>query len=201
MYLIMKAQPSEKDSKETLALYDQDWRQVRFWRDIFLYYWIFSLIGHAIELLWASFGVMLTIKSAGHLATIPIFAIAAPYGLGAVALLLFVYPLVERRKLGLIRAYFLSVVITSVIEFISALLVVFVMGSNPFWDYSNRFMNLFGFVCLGNSLLFGVISVVSIKWLFPWAEKWRAGISENYLNIAFWILFPSYIVVQLFRFI
>ena len=197
----MKAQPSEKDSKETLALYDQDWRQVRFWRDIFLYYWIFSLIGHAIELLWASFGVMLTIKSAGHLATIPIFAIAAPYGLGAVALLLFVYPLVERRKLGLIRAYFLSVVITSVIEFISALLVVFVMGSNPFWDYSNRFMNLFGFVCLGNSLLFGVISVVSIKWLFPWAEKWRAGISENYLNIAFWILFPSYIVVQLFRFI
>lgn len=196
----MKARPSKEDSKEITVLYAQHWRSMRFWRDIFLYFWLFSLIGHIIELLWASLGVVFAIKSAGHLATIPIFVIAVPYGLGAVALLLFVYPLVKRRKLGLVSAYFLSVAITTAIEFISALLVVVTLGSNPFWDYSNRFMNLFGFVCLGNSLLFGVISVVSIKWLFPWTERWRSKINENYLNLAFWALFPSYLLAQIIRF-
>ncbi len=179
----------------------RNWRKVGFWRDLFLYFWLFSLVGHVIELAWALLGTLFTIKSAGHFASIPIFAIAAPYGLGAVALLLFIYPMVKRKKLGLVSAYVVSVAITTVIEFVSALLVVLVLGSNPFWDYSDRLLNLFGFVCLGNSLLFGIISVVAIKWLFPWSEKWRAGISENYLNIAFWILFPSYVVVQLFRFI
>ena len=197
----MKARRSQEDSKGITALYAQSWRQMRFWRDLFLYFWFFSLLGHIIELAWALSGILFTIKSAGHFASIPIFAIAAPYGLGAVALLLFVYPLVKRKKLGIISAYVVSVVITTAIEFISALLVVMVLGSNPFWDYSDRPMNLFGFVCLGNSLLFGVISVVAIKWLFPWTEKWRTIISEKYLDVAFWVLFPSYLIVQLSRFI
>lgn len=196
----MKARLSEKNSRENFALYNQNWRQMKFWRDTFLYFWFFSLIGHIVELVWAILGIMFTVKSAGHLATIPIFAIAAPYGLGALALLLLIYPLVKRQKLGLVSAYFLSVAITTVIEFISALLVVLVLGSNPFWDYSNRFMNLFGFVCLGNSLLFGVISVISIKWLFPWTEEWRSKINERYLNLAFWVLLPSYLLVQVIRF-
>ncbi len=196
----MKARLSEKNSRENFALYNQNWRQMKFWRDTFLYFWFFSLIGHIVELVWAILGIMFTVKSAGHLATIPIFAIAAPYGLGALALLLLIYPLVKRQKLGLVSAYFLSVAITTVIEFISALLAVLVLGSNPFWDYSNRFMNLFGFVCLGNSLLFGVISVISIKWLFPWTEEWRSKINERYLNLAFWVLLPSYLLVQVIRF-
>ena len=196
----MKARLSEKNSRENFALYNQNWRQMKFWRDTFLYFWFFSLIGHIVELVWAILGIMFTVKSAGHLATIPIFAIAAPYGLGALALLLLIYPLVKRQKLGLVSAYFLSLAITTVIEFISALLVVLVLGSNPFWDYSNRFMNLFGFVCLGNSLLFGVISVISIKWLFPWTEEWRSKINERYLNLAFWVLLPSYLLVQVIRF-
>lgn len=197
----MKTRLSDKNSTEIIALYSQNWRQMKFWRDMFLYFWFFSLIGHVVELIWAILGVMFTLKSAGHLATIPVFAIAAPYGLGALALLILIYPLVKRQKLGLVSAYFLSVAITTIIEFISALLVVLVLGSNPFWDYSNRFMNLFGFVCLSNSLLFGVISVISIKWLFPWTEKWRSKIDETYLNLAFWVLFPSYLLVQIVRFV
>ena len=178
----------------------RNWRKVGFWRDLFLYFWLFSLVGHVIELAWALLGTLFTIKSAGHFASIPVFAIAAPYGLGAVALLLFIYPMVKRKKLGLVSAYVVSVAITTVIEFVSALLVVLVLGSNPFWDYSDRLLNLFGFVCLGNSLLFGIISVVAIRWLFPWTEKWRRVIGEKYLNLAFWILFPAYMIVQLFRF-
>lgn len=196
----MKSWPSKSDSNNVAMMHIRNWRKVGFWRDLFLYFWLFSLVGHAIELAWALLGTLFTIKSAGHFASIPIFAIAAPYGLGAVALLLFIYPMVKRKKLGLVSAYVVSVAITTVIEFVSALLVVLVLGSNPFWDYSDRLLNLFGFVCLGNSLLFGIISVVAIRWLFPWTEKWRRVIGEKYLNLAFLILFPAYMIVQLFRF-
>lgn len=185
--------------KDTIALYNKEWHRPKFWRDMFLYYWIFSLIGHIIEIIWALFGELIGLRITPTFDTIPVFAVAAPYGLGAVVLLIFIYPLVKQKKLGIVGAYFMSVFITTLIEFVCAALIVLFVGHNSFWDYSDRFMNLFGFVCLGNSLLFGVISIFSLWVLFPWTEKLRHKVSEFYLNLAFWILFVGYILVQVAR--
>ena len=35
------------------------------------------------------------------------------------------------------------------------------------WDYSARFLNINGRVCLKNSLLFGVMAVVTVFWIHP----------------------------------
>ena len=183
------------------ALIPSDWRQPKFWRDLFLYFWVFSLVGHIIELIWGLIGYWFDLSAAPRIETIPIIAVAAPYGIGAVALLVFVYPFVKKEKLGVLATYVLSVLITTVVEFVSALLITLALGSNPFWDYSERFMNLFGFVCLTNSLAFGIGALVMLYVMFPWLENWRQKVNQRYLNIAAAILFPSYVAVQIIHLI
>ena len=39
------------------------------------------------------------------------------------------------------------------------------------WDYSNKFLNIHGRVCLSASIGFGVAAIVIVKWLIPWVEK------------------------------
>jgi len=173
------------------------WRQPQFWRNLFLYFWCFSLLGHIIEILLAPLSNLIGLRPTPA-STIPLFSIAIPYGLGAVALLLLLYPLVQKKRINIIVAFIASALITTVIEFICAGLLVVFTGHNYFWDYSNRFMNLYGFVCLGNSLMFGLGSVITLWWIFPWTEKVLTRVREHYINIAFWILFIGYILSQIY---
>ena len=180
------------DSSLDSLLDIKQWRKPQFWRDSFLYYWIFSLFGHILELFWGFAGMQLGLKTPEKFASIPIFAIAAPYGLGAIILILFVYPLVRQRKIGIIGAFFLSVILTTIVEIISALAIVIVLGNNPYWDYSNRPFNLFGFATLGNSLAFGVASIIALYLVFPLISSVRKKFNEKLLNWAFWIIVIGY---------
>jgi uncharacterized membrane protein len=174
------------------------WKEPRFWRNLFLYFWVFSLVGHIAELIWGLFGVATGLRSWPSFLTIPLVAIAIPYGLGAVALRLWLYPLVQKKKINLVTIFVLSALITTAIEFICAALLVAFTGHNPFWNYADRFLNLFGWICISNSLLFGLGSTVALKWVFPWTEKVLARVRDRHLNIAFWVLFVGYILSQIY---
>ena len=174
-----------------------NWRQWQFWRDMFLYFWFFSLFGHIVEIFWALLGLATGFRT-DPLGLIPLFAIAVPYGLGAVALLLSLYPLVQKKRIGPIAAFVIGGLMTTGVEFICAALIVVFLGSNPFWDYSDQFMNLYGYVCLVNGVLFGVGSVALLWWIFPHTEKVFVRTSKRHLDIAFWILFISYILSQIY---
>ena len=39
------------------------------------------------------------------------------------------------------------------------------------WDYSKKFLNINGRICLSASIGFGVAAIVIVKWLIPWVEK------------------------------
>lgn len=174
-----------------------DWRHPQFWRNLFLYFWGFSLVGHVVEVFWALLGNLTGLR--GSLAnTIPPFAVAAPYGLGVVALYLVLYPWVQQKRPSLAAVFVAGALLTAAIELICALAIVAVLGYNPFWNYSHRFLNLGGWICLSNSLLFGAGSVVILRWALPWAEKVLARIRPLYLNIGFWILFVGYILVEIY---
>ncbi|MCL2451452.1 putative ABC transporter permease [Candidatus Saccharibacteria bacterium] len=173
-----------------------EWKKPEFWRNLFLYFWVFSLVGHIGEIGWANIGNWVGFRQTPA-STIPLFAIAVPYGLGAIALRLLLYPSVKKKKINLVTIFVLGALITTAIEFVCAALVVLFAGHPLFWDYSDRPLNLWGFVCLGNSLAFGVGSVVALKWIFPYAEKWLERLRARYLNIAFWILFIGYILSQI----
>jgi len=128
----------------------------------------------------------------------PLFAIAIPYGLGAVALLLLLYPLVQKKRIGFVATFFLSAIITATVEFLCAALIVAVVGHNDYWDYSSQPFNLLGYTCLETSLLFGVGSVIMLWLVFPWTEKLLTRIRERHINIAFWLLFIGYILSQIY---
>ena len=170
-----------------------------FWRNSFLFYWVFSFLGHLIEYVWAVF--LIIINEPSPLYTIPFFVVAAPYGLGALGIIWFIYPMVQKGKISPIKVYIASVIIATIIEFICGALVVAVMGYNPFWDYSDQFANLFGFVCLRNSLAFGLASLLIVYYIFPFINNLMKKCSQKFLNVSFWVVFIGYIAAQLFRFI
>ena len=168
-----------------------------FWRDSFIVFWVFSFIGHLLEYPWIS-----AMNALGqNLPFPPFFVIAIPYGFGALAILWFVYPLLVQKKIGAIMTFILSAVVCTAIEFVCALVPYLIYGQNVFWDYSNEFANLFGFVCLRNSIAFGVIGVVFAYVLFPVADLIMKKLGHNNLNKIFWVLFTSYILVHLYNLI
>ncbi|MCL2280863.1 putative ABC transporter permease [Candidatus Saccharibacteria bacterium] len=176
---------------------NQDWRRPQFWRNLFLYFWGFSFVGHIVEVFWALFGNAVGLRSVPA-STIPLFSIAVPYGLGAVALFLLLYPLAKKKRIGPVMIFIAGALVTTTIEFTCAALLVAFTGHNYFWNYSDRFMNLYGYICLGNSLLFGLGSVVIVWWIFPMLEKILKCTKERYINIIFWILFIGYILSQIY---
>jgi uncharacterized membrane protein len=187
------AKSTQKKSRETRP----HWQTLVFWRDLFLYFWIFSLVGHIIEIIWALLGNATGLREVPA-STIPLFAIAVPYGLGAAALRLLLYPLVQKKKINLAATFILSALLTTAIEFVCAALMVAFTGHLAFWNYSDRFLNLWGYICFTNSLLFGLGSTIALKWVFPWFDRLLAKIPKKWLNLGALILFIAYILSQIY---
>jgi len=173
-------------------------RSWHFWRDSFLYFWVFSLIGHLIEYPWFA---VLDLVGAGHPPMPPFFIIAAPYGLGILGILWFVVPMMKKFKLGLIPTYLWSVFVTTAIEFVAAVVLIVVHGHNPYWDYSSQPANLFGCVLLSNSLMFGLLVVAFLYYIFPRTDRLLKKIKDKPLNVAAICLMVAYVVVQVYNFI
>ncbi|MDR3125829.1 MAG: putative ABC transporter permease, partial [Candidatus Nomurabacteria bacterium] len=141
-------------------------KSFKFWRDSFLIFWLFSFFGHLMEYVWLF--VLWEFGAPPDWQNIPFFVIAAPYGFGALAILWFIYPQIVRHKLKVFDSFILSAIATTIIEFTSALVIVIALGHNPYWNYSDQPFNLFGFVCLRNSVAFGLVSLLFIYILFPY---------------------------------
>jgi uncharacterized membrane protein len=195
--------PNSPRSKSLVELppappYKVDFKSFRFWRDTFLTFWFFSFIGHLLEYVWLF--ILWQFGAPPDWQNIPFFVIAAPYGFGAVAILWFIYPQIVKHHLKVFDSFALSTIVTTIIEFISALVIVLVKGHNPYWDYSAEPFNLFGFVCLRNSLAFGAVSLLFIYILFPYAHKAMEKFGQTRLNYIFWVLFITYTLIQFGRF-
>ena len=163
-----------------------------FWKKIFIYFWVFSIVGHFIEIIWAQVNHIIF----GYPIWKPIIytftPVAAPYGFGAIAVILFVWPLLKRHNLNLLGVFFLSVLVTTITEYLCALVVVLFVGHNYFWSYSDQFLNINGYVCLEASLLFGISATIFLYYIYPFCEKIISRFSPKQFNRTFWFLFISY---------
>ncbi|MDR3125812.1 MAG: putative ABC transporter permease [Candidatus Nomurabacteria bacterium] len=173
-------------------------KSFEFWRDSFLIFWLFSFVGHLMEYVWLF--VLWEFGAPPDWQNIPFFVIAAPYGFGALAILWFIYPKIVKHDLKVFDSFILSAIATTIIEFLSALAVVIVLGHNPYWDYSDQPFNLFGFVCLRNSVAFGLVSLLFVYILFPYTAIVFRKLGSVRLNYMFWFLFIPYILIQIGRF-
>ena len=119
--------------------------------------------------------------------------IAQPYGLGAIAAILLIYPLIKKFKLHIALVYLICVFVSGLIEYASAALVVLFRGDNPYWSYSNIPTNINGYTCLQSSAVFGLLALVFLYAVYPSCENVFTKLGQRKINLIFWVLFIGYI--------
>lgn len=90
------------------------------------------------------------------------------YGFGALSIVILAKPF----QYNLMVLYLYSVIITTIIEYITGY-VLEKSFNTTWWDYSKRPLNIHGRICLMFSLLWGIISVLLVKVIHPFFNKFE----------------------------
>ena len=107
------------------------------------------------------------------------------YGFGALIVIFLLSP----YENSLLALFLCGTLATSTLEYITGFLLEKCFHTK-WWDYSKRPFNIHGRVCLRNSLLFGVLSVLVMKLIHPPIAKLIAGIPHWLMPIlAYSLLF------------
>ena len=88
--------------------------------------------------------------------------------------------------------FIMSVIICSIAEYITSYVMEKLFKAR-WWDYSKYKYNLNGRICLQNSLLFGVLGVVLIKFINPHVFNFICSLSPKLINILFYSILTIYI--------
>jgi len=138
----------------------------------FLYFFIYAVIGYISEVIYCSI-LLKRLVNRGflHGPYLPI------YGFGA---LLVVIPLMY-FTVHPILVFLLAALLTSTLEFITSYILEKIFNTK-LWDYSDKFVNIKGRVCLLNSTLFGIMGLAATYWLHPELVKAVASIPEYILH-------------------
>jgi uncharacterized membrane protein len=84
------------------------------------------------------------------------------YGWGGLTITLYL----TQYKDNIITVFFLSVIICSILEYLTSYLMEKIFKAR-WWDYSERKFNLNGRICGENAIAFGVVSVLVLYFLNP----------------------------------
>lgn len=100
------------------------------------------------------------------------------YGIGAIIMFLFL----NNYKDNMILVFILGFFVLSVWEYVVGWLLEKIFHTK-YWDYSENKCNIQGRVCLMNSLFWGVLGVVFIKFIHPFVTELLAKVPANILTI------------------
>lgn len=100
------------------------------------------------------------------------------YGAGAVLVLLILQPLKGNPALLFIT----SALLTTSLEYLTSYLME-VFFHARWWDYSKRFLNIHGRVCLLGFAAFGAMSVLAVEFVHPWVSSLTARLSDVQRNV------------------
>ncbi len=167
-------------------------RGVRFWQELFVYFWVFSLIGHYLELYWAFVASAITEQPMFHQIVLSFIPLAAPYGIGVAAEVLIMVPLVKRYRLRPLPVVLSNVFLMGLVEYLSAATIVLVTGHNRFWNYSAVPFNLNGYTALRPAIIFGIAVTLFLYFVYPACDRLIRRIGDRWLTVIFWVLLISY---------
>lgn len=105
------------------------------------------------------------------------------YGFGATMVLL----LFSGMRDHWVLLFLCSVVVTSALEYLTSFVLEKVFHLS-LWDYSHRRWNLHGRICLRNSLLFGVMSLLMVEVIHPHVVGFLLSLPETFLLLGFLVL-------------
>lgn len=180
-----------------------------FWRNLAVYFCVFSVVGHWIEIVYCTFMNLFGIVDADSLVWDDPWYPFLVYGIGATVCVIVLVPLkmklVERRK-TLFGAGVQFFIITVVVCMLMELAMGFLMnqpnatGEYPLWDNSRLPLNIFGQAWLVNDIGFGVIAMLYSWVLYPLCQKVLARIPLRVMNLAAALIVGGFIVLCIVKF-
>lgn len=112
------------------------------------------------------------------------------YGFGALAVVFFIYP----HRSNLFVFFIEAVILCSIFEYFVSLFFEKYFHV-VWWDYSKRFLNLHGRICLKTSLFWGFLSILILTFLHPPILNF-ARFLTLYLGINGLIAFITYFIID-----
>lgn len=111
------------------------------------------------------------------------------YGIGAIIMFLFL----DKFENKTILLFLIAVVVLTAWEYIVGVLLENIFHTK-YWDYSKRKFNFQGRICLTNSIYWGILGVIFVKYIHPYVQEIITQIDSIVLNYIVVILFIVFIV-------
>ncbi|MDD4026707.1 MAG: putative ABC transporter permease [Candidatus Shapirobacteria bacterium] len=158
--------------------------------EIILYFAIYSLIGWALEVLYASYESKKFVNR-GFL-----FGPVCPiYGIGVLFLITILGPIANHPFLFFIGA----IITTSALEYLTGFILESIFKTN-WWDYSDQKYNLDGKICLKFSIYWGFLSLFLFYFIHPSIVSFVSLIilkTSFYLSLAIFMYFLIDFIISL----
>lgn len=164
-----------------------------FWRNLAVYFCVFSVAGHWMEIAYCSFMDQFGIVDADSLVWDDPFYPFLVYGIGAVICTVFLIPLKEqlvKRCRTLAGAGVLFFAVMVVVCMAMELAMGFMLnqpdatGEYPLWDNSELPLNILGQAWLVNDLALGAVAVLYCWLVYPLCEKLLAKVPPRIMDVA-----------------
>lgn len=152
--------------------------------ELITYFIIYSFLGWAMESTFRSIGEKKPINT-GFLMG-PYCPI---YGIGAIIMFLFL-DVFETKPILL---FFISIIILTIWEYIVGYALEKIFHTK-YWDYSDHKFNIKGRICLTNSIYWGILGVIFVKYIHPFTQKLISEVDINLLKYIISIVFIVFTV-------
>ena len=162
-----------------------------FWRNLIIYFVVFSVLGHWLEAGFCQLIRLGIVQGEFHEDNTMLwrdwFYPYPMHGTAVVLMALVLYPIFIKMK-KTFKNKFTPYVISFLINMLTCTLIEFCGGlmfnaNLQNWDYSNMPFNFMGQICLQNAIGFGIASSVISWWVYPMMERAIARVRPAIMNI------------------
>ncbi len=185
-------------------------KSYEFWRDIALWFCVFSLVGHWMEIGYCAimdslFGI---VEDDSLVWEDPMYPFLV-YGIGITVCAIFLVPLKTRllknckTMIGaLILFYIITVIICMLMELDMGLLLnqPDEFGEYPLWDNSQLPGNIFGQAWIVNDILLGAVTTLYVWVVYPLCKLALSKLSPTFVNILTVVVVISFTILCIVKF-
>lgn len=118
------------------------------------------------------------------------------YGFGGLSIIF----VLDQRTDNVIILFFIGMLLTCLVEYITAVLLEKLFHAQ-WWDYSSNHFNFQGRICLLGAVVFGTLSILLIKYIHPFVSNLMSRLPNSVviassIFIFFAVMFDLYITVR-----
>ena len=177
-----------------------------FWRGIIMYFFLFSVVGHWMEIPYClSMDALFGIVDADYAIFLdPLYVPYWVYGAGAAAITILLLPLkirlVGKRKTmwgAALEFFVMAVVLCAALECIMGWIInqPDQFGEYPYWDNSQLPFNILQQAWLVNDIFLGLVTLGYVWFVFPFCQKFCKLIGDKAANGLFWAVIAFFVII------